>query len=955
MRRLILGALSLACVAVVTTAAPAAAQVYTGRIDVTIKDSTGSVLPGVTVEAVGTQTAVAVTDSSGEAHFVNLAPGRYLVTARLSGFADYRNDNVPVNAGSIVPLAVTLGVGGLAEKVDVISDTPVIETKRQTVSTNVSLDELQNIPSARDPWVVLQTVPGIIVDRVNVGGAESGQQSNYQAKGASGSENTWNMDGIAITDMGSLGASPTYYDFDMFQEMQVTTGGADPANATPGVQLNFVLRSGTNTWRASSRFYFENDDLQSDNVGDLRGVINSYNRVGEYMDWGVEGGGPLMRNRLFAWGAYGKTEPEIRVFNFDPVADDYLQVARDATTLENISAKVTGEISTKARGHFTFFQGNKIKFGRGASGQRPDETTHNQDGPTSLYKGELNYTIGNHLFVVGRYAHTESEFTLIPRGGVASPSWQDDSNVYHGSYYFYGTKRPQDNVSLDGNMFKGRHDLKFGFGWRKSGVTSESGWPGGGVRTFHDGYPDMTAQVVRDWAANSEGQYWSAYAGDTISIDRLTLNLGVRWDRSSSSVLAASVPASAVLPDLMPALTAPAIDDAIVWNTITPRLGVTYALNESRRTIARGSYAAFASQLDANRAALTVSAIPYYSYAYYSAVDLNGNRVADPDEFQQFDGVLGFDPNNPLGGNPDRIGDYSSPLTHELLFGIEHEVARNFGLSANVTWRQFNGINWLNYPGVTAANFVEAGRFTGTASGVGAYDVPYYHVDESALPADLGQLYETRSDYHQRFLGFEIAATKRMADRWMMRIGFSTNSHNEYLKGPGAVEDPTPYVTTLQAFPNVDGGPVMTPTSGSGKSSIYMVLPRYQLSANGAYQAGWGITIAGNYLTRQGFSAPYFILSDTDGAGDAIAPQKNVILVSDVGDARLPAVHTFDGRVSKNFNYKKFNVNLDFDVFNLFNANTILGRDYDLSSESFDQVLEIVNPRIIRFGARVSF
>ena len=215
-------------------------------------------------------------------------------------------------------------------------------------------------------------------------------------------------------------------------------------------------------------------------------------------------------------------------------------------------------------------------------------------------------------------------------------------------------------------MFKGRHDLKFGFGWRKSGVTSESGWPGGGVRTFHDGYPNMTAQVVRDWAADSEGQYWSAYAGDTISFDRLTLNLGVRWDRSSSSVLAASVPASAVLPDLMPALTAPAIDDAIVWNTITPRLGVTYALNESRRTIARGSYAAFASQLDANRAALTVSAIPYYSYAYYSAVDLNGNRVADLDEFSDFDGVLGFDPNNPLGGNPDRIGDYSSPLTHEL-------------------------------------------------------------------------------------------------------------------------------------------------------------------------------------------------------------------------------------------------------------------------------------------------
>ncbi len=142
---------------------------------------------------------------------------------------------------------------------------------------------------------MLQTVPGIVVDRVNVGGAESGQQSNYQAKGANPDQNTWNMDGIAITDMGSLGASPTYYDFDMFQEMQVTTGGADPANATPGVQLNFVLRSGTSKWRGTTRYYFENDDLQSDNVSsDLFGQIASYNRVGEYKDWGFEGGGPIM-------------------------------------------------------------------------------------------------------------------------------------------------------------------------------------------------------------------------------------------------------------------------------------------------------------------------------------------------------------------------------------------------------------------------------------------------------------------------------------------------------------------------------------------------------------------------------------------------------------------------------------------------------------------------------------
>jgi hypothetical protein len=952
MKRLVLTGLSTLCALLL--AAPAFAQVYTGRIDVAIKDSTGSVLPGVTVEAAGTQTDTAVTDSKGEAHFVSLAPGRYTVTARLSGFTDYRNESVPVNAGSIVSLPVTLTVGGLAERVDVTQETPVIETKRQTVSTNVNLDELQNIPSSRDPWVVLQTVPGIIVDRVNVGGAESGQQSNYLAKGAGGGENTWNMDGVAITDMGALGASPTYYDFDMFQEMQVTTGGADPANPTPGVQLNFVLRSGTDKWRGSGRFYFENNSLQSDNVSDeLFGEIGSYNRIGEYKDYGVEGGGPIVKGRLFAWGAYGKTQPELRIFNFDPEVNDYRQLARDATTLENYSAKLSAEINPATRAMFAYFRGNKEKFGRGAGATRPDETTWNQTGPTDLVKMEANHTFGANLFLTGRYAYTANRFSLTPRGGLETPYYRDDSRVAHGSYLWASTDRPQHNVALEGNVFKGSHDLKFGFGWRKASITSESGWPGNGVRSLHSEYPNMIAKVVRDFALAGEGKYWSAYAGDTITLDRLTINLGARWDRASSSVLPASVPASEALPTLMPALNAPADPDAIVWNTFTPRLGVTYALNESRKTIVRGSYAVFASQLDSNRAALTVSQIPYYSYAYYAAVDSNGNRNADLNEFGEFLGVAGFDPDNPTAGNPDRIGDYSAPTTHELLFGIEHELFRNFGVSANVTWRRFNGINWLHYRGMTSSDFTEAGRIAGTFPDGTPYDVPFYHANDDAIPDDFGQLYETRPDYHQRYLGFEIAATKRMANNWMMRAGFSTNDHREYLDSAAATEDPTPYFTTNKAYPNKDGGPVMVPSAGSGKSSIYMVLPKYQFILTGAYQVKWGVTLGLNYLMRQGYSSPFFELSDD--AGDALSTQKNVLLVDDVGENRLPTVHSLDARVSKLFSYQRLNVNLDMDLFNLFNAGTVLGRDFDVSSGSFNQVQEIMNPRIIRFGVRVGF
>ncbi len=96
----------------------------------------------------------------------------------------------------------------MAEQVTVQAETPAIDPKRIAISTNVTVDELEKVPNSRDPWVVLQTVPGVVVDRVNVGGSESGQQSNYTAKGADFGDNTWYLDGIPITDMNALGRSP---------------------------------------------------------------------------------------------------------------------------------------------------------------------------------------------------------------------------------------------------------------------------------------------------------------------------------------------------------------------------------------------------------------------------------------------------------------------------------------------------------------------------------------------------------------------------------------------------------------------------------------------------------------------------------------------------------------------------------------------------------------------------
>src|SRR5262245_9631431 len=436
----------------------AGAQVFTGRIDVTVRDTTSAVLPGVTVSIAGPQNQNSVTDAQGEAHFLNLAAGTYEVKAALQGFADYLNKTVPVSAGAAVPLRVTLNVQGVSEQVQVAAETPILEPKRQAIATNITSQELQNIPTARDPWVILQTVPAVVVDRVNVGGSESGQQSNYIAKGATTGDNTWYMDGIPITDMSALGSSPSYYDFDMFQEMQVTTGGADAQQATPGVQMNFVLKSGTNTPHGSTRAYYENKDLQGDNlpsdlVETLGGASGKGNRINKYADYGGELGGPIVRDRLWGWGSYGRTDVNIQTLAGVP----------DKTTLEDIAAKAQAAFTPVLRGNFTFFSGNKQKDGRGAGPFNPPETTWIQDGPSKMYKGEVTWAASSTLFLAARGAHVNGPFTLTPKGGLDNGQvFVDSDGVYHNSNLFQSNDRPQVVFNGDGNWFRGRHEVRFG-------------------------------------------------------------------------------------------------------------------------------------------------------------------------------------------------------------------------------------------------------------------------------------------------------------------------------------------------------------------------------------------------------------------------------------------------------------------------------------------------------------
>jgi hypothetical protein len=151
----------------------------------------------------------------------------------------------------------------------------------------------------------------------------------------------------------------------------------------------------------------------------------------------------------------------------------------------------------------------------------------------------------------------------------------------------------------------------------------------------------------------------------------------------------------------------------------------------------------------------------------------------------------------------------------------------------------------------------------------------------------------------------------------------------------------------------MDGGLVVTATAGSGKSNIYMVLPSWQFTANGLYQAGWGVNLAANVVSRQGFAMQYF--RNQVETNDPLLQLKSVFLLDEPGQERLPAVTSLDLRVGKEFKVQRASFNVDLDVFNVLNASTVLGREYNLRLNAANQVREIMNPRVLRLGFRVNF
>ena len=809
--------------------------------------------------------------------------------------------------------------------------------------------ELQQIPSARNVWATLWASPGVVSNQVNVGG-NTAVQASPVSKGTEGA--TYNLAGSDIT-LGGL--SPTFYNFDSFQEIQVITGGSDVTLLNGGTTFNMVTKRGTNAIHGSGRYFYAPDRWEAHNTPPGVDAANlSTDRTNVLRDYGVEAGGPLLSDRLWIWGAWGTNQIDLQKLgppdpNGRPISEN--------STLENFDARLDAQIAGSNTVELYYHHGDRTQLGRGVSPDTAPEAGFDLSQPVPIYKVEDTQVFSPSLTASAFFSYMDFTQTAMPVGGMDANIYLDPDFVQRGSNPYSQNLAIVRQAAASASKFfstgKISHEIKFGFGYRSTTSDSVQIFPGNQVVADE---AEGLAIITRNGVSRTQEQQLSGYVSDTLTTDRLTVNAGLRYDYGRARNLPSFVPANASYPDVLPAVQYGGSEGyPIAAGSWQPRVGATYVLGESRKTLVRASYSRFANLfLDGVSFG---SPFPSVQGIYYGWNDANGNHRVDPGEvdFQDRQGWFNVDPSNPGASvAPNQISPGLKPTTiDEAVVGVDRELFGGLAASAHYTYRSIRGIVFNPYIGVTpgGGGYQYAGNASGSVTdpnGFGvAFDVPYFGV--TLDPPPTGTVLENRPAYSQTYQGVSLQLVKALSDRWLFRGTFSWNSWKQSVS-PQSIFDPNEVV----GGPNRNGGEVAGST-GVGSA--------WTFSLSGLYQLPLGFAVSGAFAGRQGFPLQYYVLvAPNDTVGNRIS-----ILTSPVGSYRLPDVYEVDLRIQDTFPVGPVSVTPSFNVYNAANANTVLARrtqtgTYDAARDvafhpdsRFNAIEDFQSPRIFQVGIQVAF
>ena len=986
-------------VLILTMASPAIGQVHGGNINGTVTDQQGAPLPGVTVTAQGVDFSKEITTTAdGAYHFLDLAPGSYKITESLNGFQTLVRE-VVVELGRDIDVSFSPRAA-VAETVTVDAPAPMVNSTPVGTAANFTHDELTNIPTSRDPFAVVRAVPGVLTDRVNVAGNETGQQLLTVAKASRPQDTSWTLDGVEITDMAASGQSATYFNFDNFDDIHVSTADNDIRSRTGALNIDLSVKRGGNQFHGEAHEYYAGKSLSASNVpNELKNLatpvtFDTSDHLTKNSDYGFEFGGPLIKDRAWFFGSY--SAQSVQVFRRSLAAANAL----DSTTLRDPNIKVNVQATKKDLVNFLWYNGYKIKDNRApglvSGGSELSAATWHQenlyaDNPLhGLFKIADDRVFNSHLLASAKYAYFNTGISLTPEGGVDAQAGRNTSNstvntsvgpiaplTAYGSTLLSLNTRPQKTGSLDLDSFfstlGASHDLKIGGAYRSVDSTTVTSYPGNGIVALY--MPPGTAgqasgmfgQAYREGNVAIRADYLDFYIGDTVTLGRASVDAGVRYDRQWGFALPSSAPASPAIPNLLPAVTFAGYRAPFTWKNFSPRAGLLYSLDAQGKTTARVSFSQAVSQLSAaGSGPIGYQDTAANSYYVLPWTDANGDGFAQANEVNTSTPIATLNINT---ANPSQFTvsqnqidpNLKAPITRSVVAGIERQLVGELALSATYTYSRttnlfddgaFTITPRVNVPPGLGAGYTAGSVLTGPLPDGTTYSVQTYVPNATLVNAGTGGFVITNDPgYYIGYNGVELRLVKRMSHKWMARASFAYNNARQHFSDPAGVYDTNGNPTPTLAEPLVNGG-VYAPQQNGGSGNVYLNA-KWQVNLDGMYEAPYGIELAGNIFGRQGYPFP---IGAPASLGKDSFTGTSLVLVSPAMDTfRYPNVWDTDMRVAKPFKFGSVTVRAMFDVFNLFNANTALIRTNVVTASTFNALILNMSPRVARVGVTIGF
>ena len=400
----------------------AEAQTNTGNVYGNVIDESGGALPGGTATLTGERQPMTTSvDAQGLFRFLKVPPGKYTLTVAMPGFTTLTRENVIVSVGSNTQVDVQLRLSAVQEAVTVTSATPLIDPRQVETGQNFSRDELQEIPTSRDVWSLIQQVPGVQVDTVNVGGNQSALAGGPDMITKGSGNVVYQVDGATTTDntygnpfQRQNGGTNTFFDFATFQDVEVSTGGSLVEQQTSGVTINVVTKRGTNEFHGAARYSYASGNWQSNNTPQEaidQGITTDSTRM--LRDYGADFGFPIARDKLWLWFA-GGYQTIARNITSDP--DEPAPPSK--VNLEPWSAKLNWQVSAANAVQLYYQRSDREQSNTSIGATRAPLAATQLTIPTNFYKVEDSHVFSADLFASVFLASQNPNYTDLGNGSL---------------------------------------------------------------------------------------------------------------------------------------------------------------------------------------------------------------------------------------------------------------------------------------------------------------------------------------------------------------------------------------------------------------------------------------------------------------------------------------------------------------------------------------------------------